>query len=55
MPISKAWFENGSLVALFNEALNSHDKYYLLQHGQSEARMEVQQLIDWTVARFGQQ
>ncbi|WP_285163446.1 LysR substrate-binding domain-containing protein [Shewanella goraebulensis] len=56
LPISQAWFDNQSLVALYSETLNSHDKYYLLHHGGTQdkhkAAPEVQQLINWILSRF---
>lgn len=52
LPISQAWFDNKSLVQLFPQALNSHDRYYLLHHGKDKPKKEVQLLIDWVVERF---
>ncbi|MCL1046383.1 LysR family transcriptional regulator [Shewanella electrodiphila] len=52
LPISQKWFDNKSLVALFPQTLNSRDNYHLIHHGNSQPNVDVQQLIDWIVARF---
>ncbi|WP_442800682.1 LysR family transcriptional regulator [Shewanella sp. AS1] len=52
LPISQAWFDSGNLIQLFPQALNSHDRYFLIHHGKEQPKKEVQLLIEWIVKRF---
>ncbi|WP_351189017.1 LysR family transcriptional regulator [Shewanella sp. TB4-MNA-CIBAN-0142] len=52
LPISQAWFDNGTLLPLFPHPLFSHDRYYLIRHTNEQQRPEVQLLIDWILKSF---
>lgn len=52
LPISQAWFDNGTLIPLFSHPLYSHDRYYLVRHSNEQHRPEVSLLIDWILQSF---
>jgi DNA-binding transcriptional LysR family regulator len=52
LPISQAWFDNGSLVRLFEDELHTRDHYYLVQHEADDSRPEIQLLTNWVLEKF---
>jgi len=52
LPISQAWFDNGSLVRLFADELQTRDHYYLVQHEADDSRPEIQLLTNWVLEKF---
>ncbi|WP_144212353.1 LysR family transcriptional regulator [Shewanella donghaensis] len=51
LPISQSWFDKHQLFPLFEQTLNSHDRYFLINNSDT-VKPEVQLLIDWVVAKF---
>lgn len=47
LPISQAWFEGQLLIKLFDQALITNDRYYLLQHASVEKTPELSQFATW--------
>ena len=52
LPISQAWFDNSSLVRLFEDELHTRDHYYLVQHEADDSRPEIQLLTNWVLEKF---
>ncbi|MFT6207416.1 MAG: LysR family glycine cleavage system transcriptional activator [Colwellia sp.] len=52
LPISKTWFTEQLLVKLFDEELNTNDKYYLIQHENMENKTELTLFADWVKETF---
>jgi LysR family glycine cleavage system transcriptional activator len=52
LPISKTWFSEQLLVKLFDEELNTNDKYYLIQHENMESRTELTLFANWVKETF---
>ncbi|TLU66736.1 LysR family transcriptional regulator [Thalassotalea litorea] len=54
MPISQSWFQEQHLVRLFEEELETNDRYYLLQHENIENSKELETFADWVKNAFAQ-
>nr|WP_252738914.1 LysR family transcriptional regulator [Colwellia sp. D2M02] len=54
MPITKTWFSEQLLVKLFDEELNTNDRYYLIQHDNMEKNLELTLFSNWIKATFAQ-
>jgi LysR family glycine cleavage system transcriptional activator len=52
LPMSKTWFSEQLLVKLFDEELNTNDKYYLIQHENMDNRAELALFAEWVKATF---
>lgn len=52
LPMSKAWFSEQLLVKLFDEELNTNDKYYLIQHENLDNRNELTVFAKWVKENF---
>ncbi|MGB1299247.1 MAG: LysR family transcriptional regulator [Psychrobium sp.] len=52
LPISQAWFDNKSLVPLFDCALDTKDRYFLIQHENLNNRPELTLISEWVVENF---
>jgi LysR family glycine cleavage system transcriptional activator len=52
LPATKAWFAEQSLIKLFNEELNTNDRYYLVQHENMENNRELNLFADWVKKTF---
>jgi LysR family glycine cleavage system transcriptional activator len=52
LPMSKTWFSEQLLVKLFEEELNTSDKYYLIQHENMESKKELALFGDWVKETF---
>jgi LysR family glycine cleavage system transcriptional activator len=52
LPLSKSWFNERLLVKLFDEELNTKDRYYLTQHEDIEGREELTLFARWVTERF---
>jgi len=52
LPMSKTWFSEQLLVKLFDEELNTNDKYYLIQHENMESKTELTVFADWVTKTF---
>ena len=52
LPMSKAWFSEKLLVKLFDEELNTNDKYYLIQHENMDNRAELTVFAKWVKETF---
>ena len=50
--LSQRWFENGSLVPLFDEELESDDGYYLLSKKDKAESDDVRVIRDWVLQSF---
>ena len=54
LPISEAWFNEGSLVKLFTEELVTKDRYFLIQHDNIENKEEVNLFTQWVSSSFSE-
>ncbi len=52
LPMSKTWFSEELLVKLFDEELNTNDRYYLIQHENMESKVELTVFADWVKKSF---
>jgi len=52
LPMSKAWFSEQLLVKLFDEELNTNDKYYLIQHENMDNHAELSLFAKWVKETF---
>lgn len=52
LPMSKAWFSEQLLVKLFDEELNTNDKYFLIQHENMDNREELTLFASWVKETF---
>ena len=52
LPISKTWFSEQLLVKLFDEELNTNDRYYLIQHENMESKTELTLFANWVKDTF---
>ncbi len=52
LPISKTWFSERLLVKLFDEELNTNDRYYLIQHENMENKIELTLFANWVIETF---
>jgi len=52
LPMSKAWFSEQLLVRLFEQELNTKDKYYLIQHESMENKPELTLFAHWVKDTF---
>tara|TARA_B110000211_G_scaffold93012_1_gene108415 strand:- start:10658 stop:11479 length:822 start_codon:yes stop_codon:yes gene_type:complete len=52
LPMSKTWFSEQLLVKLFDEELNTNDKYYLIQHENMDSRPELGLFAEWVKDAF---
>ncbi|MGB2740847.1 MAG: LysR family transcriptional regulator [Cognaticolwellia sp.] len=52
LPMSKAWFSEQLLVKLFDEELNTNDKYFLIQHENMDNREELTLFAAWVKETF---
>lgn len=52
LPISKTWFSEQFLVKLFDDELNTNDRYYLIQHENMESKTELTLFANWVKATF---
>ncbi len=50
--LSKRWFENGSLVQLFDQELESDDGYYLISKKEKADSQDVRFIRDWVLQSF---
>lgn len=52
LPMSKTWFSEQLLIKLFDEELNTNDRYYLVQHESVENKKELSLFTDWVKVNF---
>jgi len=52
LPMSDAWFNEGSLVKLFEDELVTNDRYYLIQHENLENQSELEIFAKWVKTTF---
>ena len=52
LPMSKNWFSEKSLIKLFDEELNTNDRYYLVQHESIVNKKELYDFTDWVKENF---
>jgi LysR family glycine cleavage system transcriptional activator len=52
LPISKTWFSEQLLVKLFEQELNTNDRYYLIQHENMESKTELTLFANWVKETF---
>ena len=52
LPMSKTWFSERLLIKLFDEELNTNDRYYLIQHENMENKTELTLFADWVKTTF---
>jgi LysR family glycine cleavage system transcriptional activator len=52
LPMSKTWFSEQLLVKLFDEELNTNDRYYLIQHENMENKVELTLFANWVKKTF---
>lgn len=52
LPMSKAWFEDNSLVKIFDHELITHDKYFLVQQDDIQNRPELTTFSKWVKSNF---
>ncbi|MFT6194760.1 MAG: LysR family glycine cleavage system transcriptional activator [Cognaticolwellia sp.] len=52
LPMSKAWFSEQLLIKLFDEELNTNDKYYLIQHENMDNNKKLKLFAQWVKETF---
>lgn len=52
LPVTKTWFSEELLVKLFDEELNTNDRYYLVQHENMENNLELTLFANWVKTTF---
>jgi LysR family glycine cleavage system transcriptional activator len=52
LPMSKAWFSEQLLIKLFDDELNTNDRYYLVQHDNSQNKKEIALFTSWVKENF---
>ena len=52
MPISQSWFDEGVIMPLFEQRLETRDKYYLIQHDWHASREELDLFVQWMLKVF---
>lgn len=52
LPLSKSWFSQELLVKLFDQELNTRDRYYLIQHENIAEKEELTLFADWVTNSF---
>jgi LysR family glycine cleavage system transcriptional activator len=52
LPISKTWFSEQLLVKLFDDELNTNDRYYLIRHENIDNKPELGLFADWVKESF---
>ena len=52
LPLSKSWFNEELLVKIFEEELNTQDRYYLIQHEHIDDRNELELFANWVTKTF---
>lgn len=52
LPLSKTWFSERLLVKLFDEELNTRDRYYLIQHENMDNRQDLTLFANWVKETF---
>lgn len=52
LPISQAWFNENLLIKLFDDQLQTNDKYYLIQHEASQQGSELETFANWVKQQF---
>ena len=52
LPMSKAWFEDNSLIKIFDHELITHDKYFLVQQDDIQNRPELTTFSKWVKSNF---
>ena len=52
LPMSKTWFSEKLLVKLFDEELNTNDKYFLIQHENIKNKVELSLFAQWVKETF---
>jgi LysR family glycine cleavage system transcriptional activator len=52
LPMSKTWFSEQLLIKLFDEELNTNDRYYLIQHENMDNKKEITLFTDWVKENF---
>ena len=52
LPISQTWFNEGTLLRLFENELQTNDHYYLIQHEDAEAGSEISLFANWVKETF---
>ncbi|WP_440876371.1 LysR family transcriptional regulator [Thalassotalea sp. PLHSN55] len=52
LPIAKTWFQETSLVKLFEQELVTNDRYFLVQHADINASKELTLFSDWVKTNF---
>ena len=52
LPMSKTWFSEQLLVKLFDEELNTKDRYYLIKHESMENKLELTLFSNWIKDTF---
>ena len=52
LPVTKTWFSEQLLVKLFDQELNTNDRYYLVQHENMENNVELTLFASWVKTTF---
>jgi LysR family glycine cleavage system transcriptional activator len=52
LPLSKTWFQEQLLTKLFDDELNTNDRYYLIQHENMENKRELKLFAKWVEETF---
>jgi LysR family glycine cleavage system transcriptional activator len=52
LPMGRAWFSEQLLVKIFDQELNTNDRYYLVQHENIESKPELTVFADWVNNTF---
>lgn len=52
-PLSRGWFETGALVRVFDEEVDTGERFYLAHRPDENERFDIMELIDWIRDEFG--
>jgi LysR family glycine cleavage system transcriptional activator len=54
LPLSQNWFDEGVIFPLFEQQLQTRDKYYLIQHDWHASREDLDVFVQWLLSEFSQ-
>ena len=54
LPLSQNWFDEGVIYPLFEQQLQTRDKYYLIQHDWHASREDLDIFVQWLLSEFSQ-
>jgi DNA-binding transcriptional LysR family regulator len=52
-PLSRKWFDSGSLARVFETVIETGEHFCLAYRPGENERMDIAQLIEWIIGEFG--